>query len=233
MTKVGLGLYNATVFSRVIDYMKQILFLAASIVWLVISGCAATQTGSTSLPETTSADTGAVPSVLIGSYKMSVGDQVSVNVWENPELSVETPVRPDGKIAIPLIGDVMAAGKEPKELADDITEKLTTYIKYPSVTVMLTSIEGQEFLSRIRVTGSVAKDVSIEYQQGMTVLDAVLEAGSVDLYADANGTKLHRKTPDGMVSYNIRLKDIMEKGDMTTNVILMPGDIITVPERFF
>ena len=176
---------------------------------------------------------GPSPSVLIGSYQMGVGDKVSVNVWQNPELSVETPIRPDGKIAMPLIGDVMAAGKEPKQLAEDITKKLKAYVKYPNVTVMLTSIEGQEFLSRIRVSGSVQKDVSIEYQQGMTVLDAILEAGSVDLYANANATKLHRQTERGMETYDIRLKDIMEKGDMTTNVLLMPGDIITVPERFF
>ena len=180
-----------------------------------------------------SESSGQNPSVLIGSYQMGVGDTVSVNVWQNPELSVETPIRPDGKIAMPLIGDVMAAGKEPKQLADDITVQLKAYVKYPNVSVMLTSIKGQEFLSRIRVTGSVGKDVSLEYQQGMTVLDAVLEAGSVDLYANANGTLLHRKTEHGMETYDIRLKDIMEKGDMSTNVLLMPGDIITVPERFF
>jgi polysaccharide export outer membrane protein len=83
------------------------------------------------------------------------------------------------------------------------------------------------------VTGAVGSDTSMEYQQGMTVLDAVLEAGSVDLYADANNTKLHRRTEEGAVTYDIRLKDIMEDGDMTTNVYLLPGDVITVPERLF
>ncbi len=199
-------------------------------VLIVVAGCAGTS-GTSNLPSEPAA--GAGPSVLTESYKMSVGDKVSVNVWQNPELTVETPIRPDGKIAMPLIGDVMAAGKEPKQLADDITKKLKAYVKYPNVTVMLTSIKGQEFLSRIRVTGSVVKDVSLGYQQGMTVLDAVLEAGSVDLYANANATKLHRITENGKVTYNIRLKDIMEKGDMKTNILLMPGDIITVPERFF
>jgi polysaccharide export outer membrane protein len=75
--------------------------------------------------------------------------------------------------------------------------------------------------------------MSITYQQGMTVLDAVLEAGSVNLYADANNTRLYRRTETGAVSYTIRLKDIMENGDMRTNVMLMPGDVITVPERLF
>lgn len=203
-----------------------------SVLLVGLAGCAGTSSPP-NLPG--EAETGAesTPSVLIRSYQMGVGDKVSIDVWQNPELSVETPIRPDGKIAMPLIGDVMAAGKEPKQLADDITKKLEDYIKFPNVTVMLTSIVGQEFLSRIRVTGSVANDVSIEYQQGMTVLDAVLEAGSVDLYANANSTKLHRKTATGTVTYDIRLKDVMEKGDMRTNVLLMPGDIITVPERFF
>lgn len=208
----------------------ETLFLGLLIAGL--AGCAGTS-GPLNLPSESESGTGPGPSVLIGSYQMSVGDQVSVNVWQNPELSVETPIRPDGKIAMPLIGDVMAAGKEPKQLADDITTKLKAYVKHPNVTVMLTKIKGQEFLSRIRVTGSVGNDISIEYQQGMTVLDAVLEAGSVDLYANANGTKLHRKTERGTATYDIRLKDIMEKGDMRTNILLKPGDIITVPERFF
>jgi polysaccharide export outer membrane protein len=207
----------------------EILFV--SLLVFGMAGCAGTS--SPNLPSGSATGVAAGPSVLVGSYQMSVGDTVSVNVWENPELSVETPIRPDGKIAMPLIGDVMAAGKEPKQLAEDITAKLKAYVKYPNVTVMLTKIKGQEFLSRIRVTGSVEKDVSIPYQQGMTVLDAILEAGSVDLYANANGTKLHRKTAQGTVTYDIRLKDIMEKGDMSTNILLMPGDIITVPERFF
>jgi polysaccharide export outer membrane protein len=79
----------------------------------------------------------------------------------------------------------------------------------------------------------VEKNISLSYHQGMTVLDAVLEAGSLNLYADGNNTKLHRRTEVGSESYDIRLDDMMKDGDMTTNVILMPGDIITVPERSF
>ncbi len=173
------------------------------------------------------------PSVLVKSYKMSVGDQVQINVWKNPELSLSEPVRPDGKISLPLIGDVMAAGLTPEELAAIIERKLANYVKAPNVTVILTQLQGHEFLSRIRVTGSVAQNVSMVYHQGMTVLDAILEAGSVDLYADANNTKVHRRTKKGSVSYDIRLKDIMEEGDMTTNITLMPGDIVTVPESSF
>ena len=173
------------------------------------------------------------PSVLVESYKMAVGDQVQINVWKNPELSVGLPIRPDGKISLPLAGDEMAVGKTPEQLAKDIERKLSAYLKNPNVTVILTDLQGHAFLSRIRITGAVEQNMSIDYHQGMTVLDAVLEAGSVTVYADSNDTKLHRRTAKGAQTYDIRLKDIMKKGDMTTNIPLLPGDVITVPERLF
>jgi polysaccharide export outer membrane protein len=164
---------------------------------------------------------------------MAVGDQLQISVWKNPELSLSEPIRPDGKISVPLVGDVMAVGLTPEELSKIIEKQLSAYVKAPNVTIILTSLQGHAFLSRIRVTGSVTKNISLPYHQGMTVLDAVLEAGSVDLYADSNNTKLHRRTGTGSVTYDIRLKNIMHYGDMRTNVTLMPGDIITVPERGF
>ncbi|MDH5387419.1 MAG: polysaccharide biosynthesis/export family protein [Gammaproteobacteria bacterium] len=173
------------------------------------------------------------PKVLVDSYKMAVGDQIQINVWKNPELSLSEPIRPDGKISMPLVGDVMAVGLTPEELSEIIEEQLSAYVKSPNVTIILTSLQGHAFLSRIRVTGSVTKNISLTYHQGMTVLDAILEAGSVDLYADSNNTKLHRRTKSGNKTYDIRLKNIMHYGDMRTNIILMPGDIITVPERGF
>lgn len=202
--------------------MPAILVLTAS--------CA---TSKPNLPPQSGSGKNSGPSVLVESYKMAVGDQVQINVWKNPELSLSEPIRPDGKISIPLVGEVMAAGLTPEELAENIEARLSNYVKSPNVTVILTSLQGHEFLSRIRVTGSVTNNVSMAYHQGMTVLDAILEAGSVDVYADANDTKLHRRTSKGSETYDIRLKDIMEDGDMTTNVNLMPGDIITVPERSF
>jgi polysaccharide export outer membrane protein len=203
----------------------NILFILITII--SIAGCA----GKPRLPDESLTPAG--PSVLTKSYKMAVGDQLQINVWKNPELSVSAPIRPDGKVSIPLIGEVMAVGNTPEQLAANIERKLTVYVKSPNVTVILTSLQGHAFLSRIRVTGAVEENISISYHQGMTVLDAVLAAGSVDLYANSNKTKLHRRTSKGAETYDIRLKDIMEKGDMTTNVYLLPGDIITVPERLF
>ncbi len=207
-------------------------FTVLTVATLSLAGLSACST-EPRLPPEESAWQNAGPSVLVKSYKMAVGDQLQINVWKNPELSMVEPVRPDGKISLPLIGDIMAVGLTPEELAVNIENRLTTFIKAPNVTVILTNLQGHAFLSRIRVTGSVAQNMSMSYYQGMTVLDAVLEAGSVDLYADANNTKLHRKIKKGAVSYDIRLKDIMEDGDMRTNIMLMPGDIITVPESSF
>ena len=199
-------------------------------VCLVIAGCA---TSEPNLPPQSKSGQTTGPSVLIKSYKIAVGDQVQISVWKNPELSVSEPVRPDGKISVPLVGDIMAVGHTPEELSRKIEAKLASYVRAPNVTVILTSLQGHEFLSRIRVTGAVNTNVSMPYHQGMTVLDAVLEAGSIDEFADANNTKLHRRTNRGAMSYDIRLKDIMEDGDMLTNIVLMPGDIITVPESNF
>lgn len=204
------------------------LFVAISIMVFAI-GLTACANARLNLP----AESELTPSVLVKSYKIAVGDQVQINVWKNAELSLSEPVRPDGKISIPLVGDVMAAGRTPEELSATIERQLANYVKAPNVTIILTKLQGHEFLSRIRVTGAVASNESMAYHQGMTVLDAVLEAGSVDLYADANNTKVHRRTKAGSVSYDVRLKDIMEEGDLTTNIMLMPGDMITVPERTF
>ena len=203
--------------------------IAAIITIISIAGLIGCASAPPNLPDESASGT----NVLTKSYKIAVDDQVTINVWKNKELSVTEPVRPDGKISLPLVGDVMAAGQTPEELAAVIEKRLANYVKAPNVTVILTQLKGHEFLSRVRVTGSVAKDVSMPYHQDMTVLDAVLEAGSVDVYADANNTKVHRRTYKGMEMYDIHLKDIMQKGDMTTNIKLMPGDIVTVPQSIF
>ena len=211
--------------------MKQLI--REVIVVLLIAGMAGCASSPPNLPDNSATGTAAGHSVLVDAYKMDVMDQVQINVWKNPELSISEPIRPDGKIAMPLIGDITAAGKTPEELAADIRQQLSGYVKNPNVTVILTNLQGHEFLSRIRVTGSVENNMSMPYHQGMTVLDAVLEAGSVNPFADGNSTKLYRRSETGVATYDIRLEDILTRGDMSTNVLLMPGDVITVPERLF
>jgi polysaccharide biosynthesis/export protein len=166
-------------------------------------------------------------------YKIGPDDLLQINVWKNEELSVAVPVRPDGKISMPLIGDVQATGLVPEEVARNITKKLAKYIREPNVTVMVTELRSHEFLSRVRVTGAVEKPVSLPYRQGMTVLDAVLEAGGINEFAAPNNTKLFRKTRSGTDIIEIQLGKILYKGHLKTNISLRPGDIIAVPERLF
>ena len=166
-------------------------------------------------------------------YKIGVDDMVKVDVWKNPDLSVEVPVRPDGMISVPLIGDVAAGGRLPSEVAELIKEKLSVYIRKPEVTVILSQLNSHEFISRVRVTGAVNEPSSMAYRQGMTVLDAVLEAGGVNKFANSNKTKLYRKQGDKSILMPVKLKNILKKGDLGTNYDLLPGDVITVPERGF
>lgn len=204
-------------------YIKQLI---AGLFVLSVTACGSY--GPPKLPDEASGY-----GVQVDAYKIDVGDQVSISVWKNPELNISEPVRPDGKIAVHLVGDIVAAGKTPEQLADDIERDLSSYVKDPNVTVILTGLAGQDYRSMIRVTGSVGNVSSLKYSQGMTVLDAVLGAGGLSLYADGNRAKLHRQAKSGIETYDIRLKDILEKGNMTTNVRLMPGDVITVPESVF
>jgi polysaccharide export outer membrane protein len=162
-----------------------------------------------------------------------VDDRVQVTVWRNPELSIAAPVRPDGKITVPLIGDVEAGGRTPSEVAESIKKQLSTYVREPNVAVIITELRSHEFLSRVRVTGAVRTPRSFPYRQGMTVLDAVLEAGGVNDFASPNRSKLYRKNKDKMDVFEIELGDILTKGRLETNLSLRPGDVLTVPERLF
>ena len=166
-------------------------------------------------------------------YLIGVDDRVQVSVWRNPELSVTAPVRPDGKISVPIIGDVEAGGRTAEEVAEDIKGKLAKYIRDPSVVVILTELRSHEFLSRVRVTGAVRTPRSLPHRQGMTVLDAILEAGGLNDFASPGRTRLYRQGKDKVDVFDIDLADILNRGRLETNLPLLPGDVLTVPERLF
>lgn len=184
------------------------------------------------IPADSATDEGSA-SMTVSEYHIGVDDQISVNVWRNPELSVAMPVRPDGKISVPLIGDVQAGGRTPEDVADEIKKRLSVYVRNPNVTVILTELRNFEYISRVRVTGAVETPSSFAYRQGMTVLDAVLEAGGVNEFAAPDRAKLYRKENQSTHVYDIHLGGILYQGELSTNYSLKPGDIITVPERFF
>jgi len=180
-----------------------------------------------------SAESPPVPDALAATetYKIGVDDIVQVSVWRNPELGITVPVRPDGMISVPLIGDVLAGGHTPAEVGKAIQEKLAVFVRDPQVAVILTELRSHEFLSRVRVTGAVRQPVSIPYRQGMTVLDAVLAAGGTTEFAAPNRSNLYRKIGDTTKPYAVELDRILKRGDLSTNFHVAPGDVITIPER--
>jgi len=195
----------------------------------LVSGCSTTLDTT----EENDKDTNRFASYVEGDYRIGVDDRLQITVWRNPELSVTVPVRPDGKISAPLIGDVKAGGNTPTQVAALIKDKLSSFIREPNVTVILTELRSHEFLSRVRVTGAVRTPRSMPYRQGMTVLDAVLEAGGVNDFASPNRTKLYRKGKTKTDIVDIDLSDILTKGKLDTNYELRPGDVVTIPERLF
>ncbi len=166
-------------------------------------------------------------------YNVGSGDVLDISVWKSPELSVQVPVRPDGRISVPLVGDVVARGKSVVSLSKELEASFTEYVRNPKVTVIVKNPVSGKYLQRVRATGALRSPVSLQYLQGMTVLDIVLEAGGLTEFASGNKAKLYR-TIDGKVeAYPIYLNDILKKGRLETNYKLNPTDIISIPERSF
>lgn len=170
------------------------------------------------------------PPEFTDEYRIGVGDQLRVIVWRHDDLSISAPVRPDGRITVPISGDIMVGGMTPESVGDTIAEALGDYIRDPVVTVSVVGMGSSEYLSRVRVTGAVGSPSSVPYRPGMTVLDVVLDAGGVTEFANAAGTTVYRRTGETM---KIRLDRILKHGDLSTNFPVRSGDVITVPERLF
>lgn len=174
-----------------------------------------------------------VPARLVEEYRIGVDDIVQISVWRNPALSVTVPVRPDGMISLPLVGDVRAGGLTPNQVSKSVRKKLSRFVRDPQVAVILTELRSHEYLSRIRVTGAVRNPMSMPFRQGMTVLDVVLAAGGTNEFAAPNRSKLYRRREGKTAKFSIRLGDILNKGKLSTNLAIEPGDVITIPERLF
>jgi len=174
------------------------------------------------------------PATLAGvdyNYHIGVSDTVNVIVWRNPELSMSVPVRPDGKITTPLIDDLPAWGKTPTELARDLEKALVKYIRDPVVTVIVTGFVGPAN-EQVRVIGEAAKPQALAYRKDMTVLDVMIAVGGLTDYADGNGARIFR-VADGGKLYNVRLRDLLKRGDITANADIRPGDILIIPQSWF
>jgi polysaccharide export outer membrane protein len=166
-------------------------------------------------------------------YRYLIGplDTVSVIVWRNPELSMAGPVRPDGRISVPLVEDIQAQGRNPTDLARDIEKALSKFIRDPVVTVMVTGFQGP-YSEQIRVIGEAQRPQSVPYRQNMTVLDVMVLVGGLTDFADGNAAVLVRGAEGGK-QYSVRLRDLVKRGDIAANVDVKPGDVLIIPQSWF
>jgi len=165
-------------------------------------------------------------------YLIGAGDNININVWRNPEVSVSVPVRPDGKITTPLVEDLQAAGKTSTELARDIEKALEKYIQQPMVTVIVTSFVGP-YSQQIRVIGQAARPQALAYRQGMSLMDVLIAVGGITDFAAGNKANIIRTVDGARRAVPVRLHDLVRKGDISANVAMQPGDVLVIPEGWF
>jgi polysaccharide biosynthesis/export protein len=165
-------------------------------------------------------------------YIIGPGDRLNIFVWRNPELSMTVDVRPDGRLSIPLVNDVVAIGKTPTQLGDELEQRLSKYIKEPVVTVIAEGFVGP-FNEQVRVIGEAAQPRALPYRTGMTALDAMIEVGGLTRYAAGNKSVIVRNVDGREVTYSVHLDDLINDGNVADNVALQPGDILIIPERLF
>ncbi len=205
-----------------VTFAKVWAALAFAVGLLGLSGCAS-NSGYAPAPAS-------VPSVE-HRYKVGPLDVLAITVWRNPELSTTVTVRPDGRISMPLIDDVMAAGKNPSEVARELEKGLAKLLRDPSVTVIVSGFQGN-YGEQIRIVGEAARPQAVPFRQEMTVLDVMIQAGGLTDYADGNAAVLVRGSEKGK-QYSLRLKDLLKRGDISANAPVLPGDIIIVPQSWF
>jgi len=205
------------------------LFAGCAVVSLTLGGCVTA--GETQLPPANfvAMQEGPGEDYIIGPL-----DELTIFVWRNPELGSKVQVRPDGRITTPLISDMPAVGKTPSMLAQDIQLQLSQYIQDPLVSVIVNKFAGT-FSEQVRIVGATSKPASIPYRANMTLLDAMIAVGGLNEYAAGNRAKLIRfdKSTGKQASFGLRLSDLIKKGDAQANVMLMPGDVIIIPESAF
>ena len=204
-------------------FLRKFGTFAALLVAVLMAGCASQYPKLEGTPQKVTTS----PNYLIGP-----GDNVDIFVWRNPDLSATVPVRPDGKITTPLIEDMPAAGKTPTQLARDMEKALSKYVKNPVVTVIVKGFVGP-YSQQIRVVGQAAQPQSLPYRDHMTVLDVMIAVGGLTQYADGNDATIVRTVDGKRKQFRVRLDDLLNDGDISANVDMLPGDILIIPEAWF
>lgn len=165
-------------------------------------------------------------------YEIGPGDSIQIFVWDHEDLSSTVQVRPDGRISTPLVEDLQASGKTPTQLARDVENVLSEYIRSPIVTVIMQGFVGEQG-QQVRVVGQAVQPRAIQYRQGMTVLDVVIEVGGLSEFAAGNRAKIVRRLNGEEIEIRVRLDDLLNRGETNQNVAMIPGDVLIIPESFF
>jgi polysaccharide export outer membrane protein len=166
-------------------------------------------------------------------YIIGAGDNLGISVYHAPELSVPgLPVRPDGRISMPLIPDIVAAGKTPTQLGKELEERLKEYIKDPIVTVMVTGFIGP-FSRQVRVIGEATEPAAVPYRDHMTVLDLMIAVKGLTKYAAGNSAIIVRGVGAKRETIKVRLSDLIKNGDIDQNIEMLPGDTLIIPQSWF
>jgi polysaccharide export outer membrane protein len=196
--------------------------MAVLLVSVILSGVVASAqaTPAAASAAATSADKPHDDTFVIGN-----DDVLAINVWKEPDISRSIPVRSDGKISLPLVGEVQAAGLTPLKLEKDIAEKLKSYISEPEVSVMVQQVNSQKF----NVLGQVTKPGTYVIANSPTVLDAIALAGGFRDFAKRKSIYVLRHGAGGEVRLAFNYKDVSQGKHMEQNVKLQPGDTIIVP----
>jgi polysaccharide export outer membrane protein len=158
-------------------------------------------------------------------YLIGPEDVLDISVWKEPDVSRVVPVRPDGRISLPLINDVQAAGLSPQQLAGSVSEKLKKYLNGPQVTVIVTAINSQ----RVFVVGEVLRAGAFPMLPGMTVLQALSSAGGFTTFADVKKIHVVRLRNGKQVEIPFNYRDVLKGDNSEQNIKLEPGDTIVVP----
>lgn len=164
-------------------------------------------------------------------YIIGPGDTLKISVLRSPDLDAEVPVRPDGKISTPLVNDVVAVGKTPTQLATEMEKKLGEFVRAPTVSVIVTRATSSR--SQVMVIGQAVSPKALPYHSGMTVVDLMIQVGGLSQFAAGNRAKIIRREGTSTREIKVRLSDLLNKGKITENVTLQPGDILVIPETLF
>lgn len=159
-------------------------------------------------------------------YAIGIGDVLEISVWKNPELSVTTPVRPDGRISVPLLGDVQAAGMTPLALRQTLTDGYKEYVTAPGVSVVIKEIHSR----KVFVTGEVATPGAYDLQPRTKLMQVIALAGGLTPYARGRVVVL-RDSRDGKADrrYEIEISSILSGKRPADNIVLLPGDTLFIP----